>query len=97
MGKRLPYTPRSIIRNALRNLFLRSRERYAAIKRENNTCERCGAKGSVAKGREVRIEVHHRNGVKWDELIDIMYKMLLCHPSEMEVVCNECHDKEHGK
>jgi hypothetical protein len=25
-----------------------------------------------------------------------MYKMLLCHPSEMEVVCKDCHDREHN-
>ena len=36
MGKRLPYTPRSKIRNILRRyIWLRSRERAAALKREN--------------------------------------------------------------
>jgi len=95
MGKRLPYTPKSKIRNALRLLFLRSRERAAAIKREKNTCERCGAKGSVAKGREVAIEVHHRDGIdNWGVVIEAVYKHLLCHPDGLEVLCKDCHSKE---
>jgi hypothetical protein len=37
MGKKLPYTPRSKVRAALRQLWLRSRERAAALKAANRT------------------------------------------------------------
>lgn len=98
MGKKVPYTPRSIIKNALRKLWMWSRERSAAIKREGNTCQKCGKKGSKAKGREVVIEVHHKEGVQnWDALIDAVYEHLLCPPKKLIVLCKECHDKEDHK
>lgn len=96
MAKKLPTTPRSRIRQAVRGqVWLRSRERAAALKRENYCCERCGAKQSKAKGREVKVEVHHKNGVDWDGLIDLIQERLLPDPSELEVLCKSCHDKEH--
>lgn len=96
MGKKLPTTPRSRIRSALRQVFLRSRERAAAVKREHNTCERCKAKGSVAKGREVKIQVHHREGIcNWEKVIDLVFSEILCDPARLEVLCKGCHDKEH--
>jgi len=58
MGKRLPYTPNSKIKAAVRSLFLRSRERAEAKKRDGYACKRCGKKQSKAKGREVSVEVH---------------------------------------
>ena len=95
MGKRLEYTPNSQIRSALRKLFLRSRERAKAIKRDGYTCQRCGAKQSKAKGREVQVEVHHRNGVvNWDRLFEAVREYLLCSPDDMETLCSSCHQKE---
>jgi len=95
MGKKKPETPRSRVRSALRQLFLRSRERAAAIKREGNTCERCHVKGSVAKGREVKIQVHHRRGIcNWNKIIELIYRELLCSPSSLEVLCKKCHQVE---
>ena len=95
MGKRLPHTPSSQIRNALRQLWLRSRERAAAVKREHNTCQRCGAKGSVARGREVKIEVHHKEGIaNWEEAISSIRKHILTDPDGLEVLCKECHKQE---
>lgn len=94
MGKRLPHTPRSRIKSALRQLWLRSRERAAAIKREKNTCQRCHAKGSVAKGREVKIEVHHIDGIEWSEIVDLIMDRLLPDPSKLEVLCKKCHGEE---
>jgi len=88
-------TTRSIIRSALRRLFLRSRERSAALKRECYTCERCGRKQSRAKGKEVYVEVHHRNGIDWSAVIDWVLTVLLPDPAELEVLCEECHEKEH--
>lgn len=96
MGKKLPNTPRSKVRNALRQLWLRSRERAAALKREKYTCQRCGVKQSKAKGKEQKVEVHHKEGIgNWEIVIDAIISEILCDPSNLEVVCPNCHDKEH--
>ena len=95
MGKRLPYTPNSSIRAALRQLSLRSRERAAALKRDNYSCVRCGVKKSVAKGREVRVAVHHKRGVlNWDRLFAAVRKYLLCDEKYLETLCESCHSDE---
>ena len=96
MGKRLPGTPRSKVRNALRQLFLRSRERAACLKAAGYCCARCGVKQSKAKGREVSVEVHHKDGIlNWDTLIDFVYVELLCDPSKLECLCVDCHKGGH--
>ena len=96
MGKKLPTTPRSRVKNALRQVWLRSRERAAAIKATQNHCTRCGAKGSAARGKEVKIQVHHREGIcNWEKVIDIVYEEILVPPEKLEVLCVECHEKEH--
>lgn len=92
--RRKPVTPNSQIRSALRLLFLRSRERGEAVKRQHNTCQRCGKKGSAAKGREVKIEVHHAKGIDWDGLIDLIRERLLQTPDDYECLCVECHRRE---
>ena len=96
MSKKLPHTPTSQIKNHLRKMWLQSRERASAIKREHNTCQRCGAKGSVAKGREVKIEVHHLDGIRWLEIVEYIRAELLINPDRLEVLCKVCH-KEIGK
>lgn len=76
-------------------LWLRSRERAAAIKREGNTCQRCGKKGSKAKGREVKMQVHHVAGIgRWEQVIDLIFAELLCNPALLEVLCVDCHGME---
>ena len=99
MGKKNPFvTPTSRIRNALRQLFLRSRERSSAVRAHNNTCIVCGRKGSVAKGREVKIQVHHIDGIgNWDKVIETIRQELLCSPDRFTCLCKECHSKEHSK
>ncbi len=94
MGKRSERTTRGAVKAALRKLSLRSRERNAAIRRDKYTCQICGVKKSVAKGREVQVEVHHKKGVQWEVLVDIVYEMLLCHPDDMITLCKACHEKE---
>lgn len=95
MSKRLPFTPNSRIRASLRQLFLRSRERAAAIKRDKYTCRKCGRKQSVAKGKEFKVQVHHLEGImNWDKLFEAVRQYLLCDPSLMEVLCEECHDEK---
>lgn len=96
MGKRLPHTPRSRVRSALRVLWLRSRERASALKQANYCCEECGAKQSKARGKVVKVEVHHMDEViNWDVLIDYVYRHLLCSPDRLEVLCKDCHRKLH--
>jgi 5-methylcytosine-specific restriction endonuclease McrA len=89
-----PITPNSQIRSALRQLWLRSRERAAAIKRDHNTCTTCGAKGSVAKGREVKIEVHHLEQINWERIIEYIRRHLLVDPKGLECLCKGCHAEE---
>ena len=93
--KKKPITPRSQVRAALRRLWLRSRDRAAAIKRDKYTCQRCGAKQSKAKGKEVYVEVHHTAGIgNWDTVIDAVCAEILCPSEKLETLCKECHDKE---
>ena len=93
--RRKPVTPRSQVRSVLRQLWLRSRERQAALKREFYTCEICGGKRSTARGKEFDVEVHHRGGIDWDGIIDMIISRMLPDPAELEVVCPECHKKRH--
>ena len=58
-------------------LWLQSRERAAALKRENYTCECCSRKQSKAKGKEVYVEVHHINGIRWNDVIAFIYQQIL--------------------
>ncbi len=98
MGKRLPTTPRSKVRAAIRQLWLRSRERAAAIKRDQYTCQRCGVKQSKAKGKEQKVEVHHKDMIaNWEAVIDAIFKYILCDPIHLETLCPDCHDKEELK
>jgi predicted HNH restriction endonuclease len=95
MGKKLPHTPNSKIKNTLRKLFLTSREHSAVLKRDGYCCCKCGIKQSKAKGREVKIEVHHRDGItNWDEMYTAIRKYLLIDPDGMETLCKECHKEE---
>ena len=90
--KKLDYTPNSSIRAALRKLFLRSRERAAVIKRDEYCCVVCGKKKSTAKGKELKVEVHHKEGIaNWDKLFQSVREYLLCSPDKMETLCKNCH------
>lgn len=95
--KRMDYTPNGRIVNAIRQLWLRSRERSMAVKLAHNTCRDCGRKGSVAKGREVAIRVHHRDGIDWQGIAAIIRERVLQTPDAYDVLCAECHDKRHGR
>ena len=94
MGRKLPTTPRSRIKNALRQVWLRSRERAACLKAAGHRCERCGIKASVAKGREVKLQVHHREGICWDGIVDAVIAAMLPDPAQLEALCVECHERE---
>lgn len=92
MSKRLATTPRSRIKNTLRQLWLRSRERAAALKRDNYTCRTCNRKQSKAKGREFKVEVHHVEGIDWDGIVDLIIGRVLQTTDKLETQCKECHD-----
>ena len=84
------------IRAALRQLFLRSRERSETLKAHNYACAICDGKQSKAAGREFKVEVHHKQGVNnWKEIFKVIRDNLLCEPEDMEVLCKECHKKQH--
>ena len=90
-----PVTPRSQVRSALRRVWLRSRERAAALKRDKYTCQQCGGKQSKAKGKEFAVEVHHVEGVlNWEVVLDSVYSNLLCNPKLLETLCKDCHALE---
>ena len=95
LGNRLPYTPTSKIRAMARQLWLRSRERAAALKAAGYRCQECGAKQSKAKGREVKLNVHHIDGIKgWEKVFAVIRAEILCPPDRLRVLCEACHLKE---
>lgn len=96
MGKKSIGTPRSRVRAAIRQLWLRSRERATALKRDEYKCQCCGVKASTAKGKEQKVLVHHLNGIdNWEHVIDAVYRHILCDPKDLMTICPECHKQEH--
>lgn len=87
-------TPRHRIKSWLRRMWLMSKERSEALKRDNYTCQKCGVKKSAAKGKEQSVEVHHKKGINvWDNIIDLIQKELLCDPEDLITLCPLCHDE----
>ena len=98
MGKKTLHTPSSRITSALRVLWLRSRERAAAIKREEGCCQDCGAKGrakATRNGPKVTLEVHHRYQPDWGAIHAVIREELLQNPDHLRVLCKSCHRDEH--
>ena len=94
---RKPYTPASRIRQSLRLLWLRSRERSEALKNTGHRCSVCGVKASAAKGREVKLDVHHTHGCDWDGVIAMIRERILQTPDRLAPVCKACHAALHGR
>ena len=93
MAKKKPNTPRSRVRAALRNLWLRSRERAKALREAGYCCKECGIKQSMARGKEVKLQVHHDPAIAWDNVIDDIIEKLLEAPQYP--LCKDCHKKTH--
>jgi 5-methylcytosine-specific restriction endonuclease McrA len=92
--KRKESTPRRQVRAAIRKLWLRSRERASALKRDQYTCQVCGKKQSRKKGHEQKVEVHHLNGIEWEKIIDYIFRHVLVDPKHLMTECPDCHAKE---
>lgn len=87
-------TPRSRIRAALRQLFLRSRERAACLKKYQYHCNICNVKQSMKKDNVIKVQVHHKSNINnWDKIIDEIQRDLL-NLDDMECLCESCHKKE---
>jgi len=85
-------TPRYRIVGMLRQMFVRSAERNEALKRDKYSCCKCGVKQSKARGKEQKVEVHHKKGVYvWNDIIELITEQLLCHPDDLETLCPDCH------
>jgi predicted metal-binding protein len=41
--------------------------------------------------------VHHLNGIQWQQIIDRIYKEILCDPKHLMVLCKECHKEVHER
>jgi hypothetical protein len=81
-------------------IFTRSRERGAALKRTKNCCESCGAKfreKDTCNGPKLKAEVHHLDGGHIDEIVDEIFRWLLCHPDRLRPVCVPCHEIIDGR
>ena len=89
-------TPNSRITQALRQLWLRSKERGECLKQYNYTCNRCKRKKTTKQDfdpntQTQKIEVHHKEGVlNWDEMHTAIRKYLLVSPDKLECLCKEC-------
>ena len=87
-------TPRSRIRAALRQCWLRGRERAAAIQRDKYTCQICGVKQRMEnKEYVVKVQVHHKKGIlDWNKLINaVLASGLFTGPENLTTVCKKCH------
>ena len=78
-------------------MWLRSRERQEALKLAQYTCAKCDKKQSKAKGREVKVEVHHLDGIDWNGIIELIRERILHNPKRLQVLCKECHREEGEK
>lgn len=48
------------------------------------TCQQCQKNFSRYTDKNQRVEVHHKNGLKWD-----------CRDENLEVLCRDCHQSKH--
>ena len=95
MGRKSPYSTNTAIKAALHRLWLRSRERALRLKIDGYCCQVCRVKQSKAKGKEVSVNVHHLDGIRWDEMIEYIRAELLVRPERLETLCKNCHDRKH--
>ena len=88
-----PATTRA--RSAVRRAWMRSVERGACLKRDGYTCRVCGVKQSIAKGRVVKVVVHHIDGVRWTGTFREMAEDMYCGIDRLLTLCKKCHADIH--
>lgn len=59
--------------------------REIKIRSVNGRCERCGGMGQ---------EVHHKNRLTVDNVAEVSVSI---NPENLELLCKECHNKEHRR
>lgn len=92
--KKKPITPRSWIKGKLQQIFMRAREHGEALRLTGYCCDECGIKKSVAKGRVVKLEVHHKKEANMNKIIDLIQEELLVQEN-LQPLCVPCHDVKH--
>ena len=85
-----PYTPNSRITGGFARTFTNSREHGEALKKTGHRCYQCGVKRSVAKGKEVKLYVHHIIPVNIKRVMEI-YREEYLQQNNLMPVCKECH------
>jgi 5-methylcytosine-specific restriction endonuclease McrA len=85
-------TKKTHIVRGLRLIWLRSKERSHALKRDKYTCQICHRKQTQKKGQEFKVQVHHKEGVgNWDKVIETIREEILCNPDKLQTLCKDCH------
>ncbi len=84
MGKKQRRTTNTQIRNALRRLFLYSRERRRCLK--GAVCLTCGS--------DEKLEPHHLELIDWKKIFTVIREELLT--DDMVPICKKCHDQLPG-
>ena len=64
--------------------------RKAFIKSKGGICERCAARGIISAGVEVHHKIRLNPGNVRDPKVALSW-------SNLELLCEDCHKKEHGK
>ena len=91
-------TPDGALRSWLRRgVWMKSFEKSYALRRESYCCEHCGVKNSRAKGKKVRVIVHHNKMINWDKIFKVLRAELLVSPNQLTCLCDECHKLEHQR
>lgn len=86
------------IKSWLHRLWLNSTERRTALKNSGYCCEECAVKQTLAKDKEVKLDVHHKHGhVNWQKIFQAIREELLVPAEELSPLCSSCHDKKHPK
>ena len=82
--KKGPITPKSIIRSAIRRLWLRSRERAECLKLHGTDCMLCGQPHEV---------IHHNKMVDWERIFVVIKEEML--NTNTMPLCKQCHNGVH--
>jgi len=91
-------TPDTMLRSWLRRwVWSKCCEKSYTNRREGYCCEHCGVKNSRAKGKEVRVIVHHQKLINWDKIFKVLRRELLVSPNQLTCLCDECHKAEHKR